>query len=548
MEQFENFYITTPVYYVNDKPHIGHAYTSLLCDVVARFMKLAGKNVKFTTGTDEHGQKIEKAAKAKEMQPKEFTDDVSVSFKELAKFMNFEYDDFIRTTEERHKKAVIALWNRLEERGQIYLDSYSGWYSVRDEAFYQESELIDGKAPTGAEVQWIKEESYFFRLSNWQDKLLELYKNQPSFIFPESRRNEVISFVRSGLIDLSISRTSFNWGIKVPGNDKHVIYVWIDALTNYLTSIGFPSTEGEEYKRFWAEPETQIPVSSTGMTPNQGKTQIPVSSTGMTPNLADNSFNVHVIGKDILRFHAVYWPAFLLAAALPLPKQIAVHGWWLNEGEKISKSLGNVIDPIGLAQEFGVDQLRYFLLREASFGQDGNFSKKNMISRINSELANNIGNLVQRTISFLHKQCSGIVPTIDQILLKGEESLPGCKAILDQVMNHLSKYEFNHIILLIINISSEANAYIDKSAPWTLSKTDRERVNLVIYKLLEYIRIIGILLQPIVPKSAEMILNQLQIPKEQRDLKSLCNACVSLGITLPKPTPVFLRVDAKEEK
>ncbi|MDX5496991.1 MULTISPECIES: methionine--tRNA ligase [unclassified Wolbachia] len=545
MEQFENFYITTPVYYVNDKPHIGHAYTSLLCDVVARFMKLAGKNVKFTTGTDEHGQKIEKAAKAKEMQPKEFTDEVSVSFKELAKFMNFEYDDFIRTTEERHKKAVIALWNRLEERGQIYLDSYSGWYSVRDEAFYQESELIDGKAPTGAEVQWIKEESYFFRLSNWQEKLLELYKNQPSFIFPESRRNEVISFVRSGLIDLSISRTSFNWGIKVPGNDKHVIYVWIDALTNYLTSIGFPSTEGEEYKRFWAEPETQIPVSSTGMTPNQGKTQIPVSSAA---NLADNSFNVHVIGKDILRFHAVYWPAILLAADLPLPKQIAVHGWWLNEGEKISKSLGNVIDPIGLAQEFGVDQLRYFLLREASFGQDGNFSKKNMISRINSELANNIGNLVQRTISFLHKQCSGIVPTIDQSLLKGEESLPGCKAILDQVMNHLSKYEFNHIILLIINISSEANAYIDKSAPWTLSKTDRERMNLVIYKLLEYIRIIGILLQPIVPRSAEMILDQLQIPKEQQDLKSLCNACVSLGITLPKPTPVFLRVDAKEEK
>ncbi|WP_353271321.1 methionine--tRNA ligase [Wolbachia endosymbiont (group A) of Alloplasta piceator] len=540
MEQFENFYITTPVYYVNDKPHIGHAYTSLLCDVVARFMKLAGKNVKFTTGTDEHGQKIEKAAKAKEMQPKEFTDEVSVSFKELAKFMNFEYDDFIRTTEERHKKAVIALWNRLEERGQIYLDSYSGWYSVRDEAFYQESELIDGKAPTGAEVQWIKEESYFFRLSNWQDKLLELYKNQPSFIFPESRRNEVISFVRSGLIDLSISRTSFNWGIKVPGNDKHVIYVWIDALTNYLTSIGFPSTEGEEYKRFWAESKTQIPASRAGMTPNQGKTQIPVLRAA---NLADSSFNVHVIGKDILRFHAVYWPAILLAADLPLPKQIAVHGWWLNEGEKISKSLGNVIDPIGLAQEFGVDQLRYFLLREASFGQDGNFSKKNMISRINSELANNIGNLVQRTISFLHKQCSGIVPTIDRDLLRGEESLPNCKAILGQVMDHLSKYEFNQIMLLIINISSEANAYIDKSAPWTLSKTDRERMNLVIYKLLEYIRIIGTLLQPIVPKSAEMILNQLQIPKEQRDLKSLYDTCVSSGITLPKPTPVFLRVD-----
>ncbi|WP_168464485.1 methionine--tRNA ligase [Wolbachia endosymbiont of Ctenocephalides felis wCfeT] len=512
MKQFDNLYITTPIYYVNDKPHIGHAYTSLLCDVTARFMKLAGKSVKFTTGTDEHGQKIEKAAKAKGIQPKEFTDRVSTSFRELAKFMNFQYDDFIRTTEERHEKAVTALWNRLEERGQIYLDSYSGWYVVRDEAFYQESELIDGKAPTGAEVEWVKEESYFFRLSNWQDKLLELYTNQPNFVFPESRKNEVISFVKSGLTDLSISRTSFSWGIKVPGNDKHVIYVWIDALTNYVTSIGFPNAEDKEYKQFW---------------------------------INNDSFNVHVIGKDILRFHAVYWPAILLAADLPLPKQVAVHGWWLNEGEKISKSFGNAIDPIGLATEFGVDQLRYFLLREASFGQDGNFSKKNMVSCINSELANNIGNLVQRTVSFLHKQCSGVVPIVDKNLLKNEESLPDCNAIIDQVMNHLTKYEFNYIILLIINISSEANAYIDKSAPWTLSKTDKERMNLVIYKLLEYIRIIGILLQPIVPKSAEMILNQLQIPKEKRDLKSLCSACLSSGIILPKPTPVFLRFDAE---
>ncbi|MGL9757633.1 MAG: methionine--tRNA ligase [Wolbachia sp.] len=508
MEQFESFYVTTPIYYVNDKPHIGHAYTSLICDVTARFMKLAGKNVKFTTGTDEHGQKIEKAAKTKGIEPKEFTDEISVTFRKLAELMNFDYDDFIRTTEERHEKAVIALWNRLEERVQIYLDSYSGWYSVRDEAFYQESELIDGRAPTGAEVQWIKEESYFFRLSNWQNKLLELYENQPNFIFPESRKNEVVSFVKSGLTDLSISRTSFNWGIKVPGNDKHIIYVWIDALTNYLTSIGFPNIEDEEYKKFWTNP-----------------------------------FNVHVIGKDILRFHAVYWPAILLAADLSLPKQIAVHGWWLNEGEKISKSLGNVIDPIGLAEEFGVDQLRYFLLREANFGQDGNFSKKNMISRINSELANNIGNLVQRTISFLHKQCFGVVPVVDRNLLKDDESLPNCKAIIDQVMDHLSKYEFNQIILLIINISSKANAYIDKSAPWTLRKTDRKLMDLVIYKLLEYIRIIGILLQPIAPKSAKMILDQLQIPKEQRDLKSLCNAYVGLDITLPKPTPIFLRVN-----
>lgn len=507
----KQFYITTPIYYVNDKPHIGHAYTSLICDVTARFMKLSGKNVKFTTGTDEHGQKIEKAAKANGMQPKEFTDQVSVKFKELAKFMNFQYDDFIRTTDAHHKKAVVTLWKRLQEREQIYLDSYSGWYSVRDEAFYQESELIDGKAPTGAEVEWVTEKSYFFRLSHWQDKLLELYENQPNFIFPASRKNEAVSFVKSGLTDLSISRTSFNWGIKVPGNDKHIIYVWIDALTNYITSVNFPNIEDNEYKQFWVN---------------------------------EDCLNVHVIGKDILRFHAVYWPAILLAAELPLPKQIAVHGWWLNEGEKISKSLGNVIDPIALATEFGVDQLRYFLLREANFGQDGNFSKKNMISRINSELAHNIGNLVQRTISFLHKQCAGVVPIIDQNLLKNDENLLNCKPILDQVMKHLSKYEFNHIILLIINIASEANAYIDKSAPWTLSKTDKEGMNLVIYKLLEYIRIIGILLQPIVPQSAKKILDQLKIPSEQRNWESLCNVQISSGSILPKPEPIFLRFEA----
>ncbi|HCE59429.1 MAG TPA: methionine--tRNA ligase [Wolbachia sp.] len=511
MEVMKQFYITTPIYYVNDKPHIGHAYTSLICDVTARFMKLSGKNVKFTTGTDEHGQKIEKAAKANGMQPKEFTDQVSVTFKELAKFMNFQYDDFIRTTDAHHKKAVVTLWNRLQEREQIYLDSYSGWYSVRDEAFYQESELIDGKAPTGAEVEWVTEKSYFFRLSHWQDKLLELYENQPNFIFPASRKNEAVSFVKSGLTDLSISRTSFNWGIKVPGNDKHIIYVWIDALTNYITSVNFPNIEDNEYKQFWAN---------------------------------EDCLNVHVIGKDILRFHAVYWPAILLAAELPLPKQIAVHGWWLNEGEKISKSLSNVIDPIALATEFGVDQLRYFLLREANFGQDGNFSKKNMISRINSELAHNIGNLVQRTISFLHKQCAGVVPIIDQNLLKNDENLLNCKPILDQVMKHLLKYEFNHIILLIINIASEANAYIDKSAPWTLSKIDKDGMNLVIYKLLEYIRIIGILLQPIIPQSAKKILDQLKIPAEQRNLESLCNVQISPGSILPKPEPIFLRFEA----
>ncbi len=506
MDMMDRLYITTPIYYVNDKPHIGHAYTSLLCDVTARFMRLDGKSVKFTTGTDEHGQKIEKAAKTNGVDPRDFTDKVSATFKELAAFMNFQYDDFIRTTDRRHINAVTALWNRLQESGQIYLSSYSGWYSVRDEAFYQESELIDGNAPTGADVEWVKEESYFFRLSHWQDKLLKLYADNPDFIFPESRKNEVVAFVKSGLNDLSISRTSFDWGIKVPNNNKHVIYVWIDALTNYITSVNFPNVTDNEYKQFWE---------------------------------SKNCLNIHVIGKDILRFHAVYWPAILMAAELPLPKQIAVHGWWLNEGEKISKSLGNVINPIELAQEFGIDQLRYFLLREVSFGYDGNFSKEKMIFKINSELANNIGNLVQRTISFLYKQYSGITPTIDKSLLVGTESLLDSKAIYDQLINYLYKYEFNNIISLILNISSEANVYIDKSAPWTLYKTNKAQMNLVIYKLLEYIRIIGILLQPIIPSSAEKILNQLQIPKEERNLKSLYNAQVKHGVILPQPTPIF---------
>ncbi|OEY86648.1 methionine--tRNA ligase [Wolbachia pipientis] len=504
----DQFYITTPIYYVNDKPHIGHAYTSLLCDVIARFIRLDEKSVKFTTGTDEHGQKIEKAAKANRIDPQDFTNKVSTTFKELAAFMNFQYDDFIRTTDKRHVNAVTALWNRLQEREQIYLSCYSGWYSVRDEAFYQESELINGKAPTGADVEWLKEESYFFRLSNWQDKLLQFYQDNPDFIFPESRKNEVIAFVKSGLTDLSISRTSFSWGITVPNNNKHIIYVWIDALTNYITSVNFPNVEDNEYKKFW---------------------------------MNKNCFNVHVIGKDILRFHAVYWPAILMATELPLPKQIAVHGWWLNEGKKISKSLGNIIDPIKLSKEFGVDQLRYFLLREVNFSQDGNFSKQTMISRINSELANNVGNLVQRTMSFLHKQYNGVIPIIDKNLLIGNESLPNCKTIYNQIKGYLSKYEFNNIIALILNISSEANAYIDKSTPWILSKTNTAQMNLVICKLLEHIRIIGILLQPIIPQSAEKILNQLQIPQEERKFKSLYNAQIQYGTTLPKPVPIFLK-------
>ncbi|UWI83188.1 methionine--tRNA ligase [Wolbachia endosymbiont of Howardula sp.] len=525
MHHSNNIYITTPIYYVNDKPHIGHAYTSLLCDVMTRFIRLSGKKVKFTTGTDEHGQKIEKAAQVRGMSPINFVNEVCISFKELARCMNIQYDDFVRTTEIRHKNAVLALWERLQVRDQIYLDYYSGWYSMRDETFYHSSELINGKAPTGAEVQWIQEESYFFRLSQWQDTLLTLYDSQPDFVFPQSRKNEVISFIKSGLTDLSISRTSFNWGIKVLDNTAHIIYVWIDALTNYLTSIGFPSTENSEYRNFWQAQDIQYMMSR--------------DDSSMIHN-TNRSFKIHIIGKDILRFHAVYWPAMLLAADLPLPNQIAVHGWWLNQEQKISKSIGNIIDPIDLVKEFGTDALRYFLLRDTNFIQDSNFSKKNMILRINSDLANNIGNLIHRTISLLHTQCYGIVPHVDQQLLHPQIDY---QCIITTVMNHLTKYELHRIILLILSISSEANAYIDKNAPWTLNTTHtKTRMHIIIYQVLEYIRIIGILLQPIIPQSADKILNQLKIPYTQRDLQSLCHASIISGIKLPKSQPVFYRV------
>ena len=365
----ENKYFTTPIYYVNDKPHIGHAYTSISVDVLKRFYKLRGYGSYFLTGTDEHGQKVEKAALDKGVDPKKFTDQVSENFRALSDILNLDNDDFIRTTEDRHIKSVQNLWNRLLENDEIYLSKYSGWYSVRDEAFVAENEITekDGKKfnSFGSELTWVEEESYFFRLSKWQDRLLELYDSIPNFVHPKSRLNEVKSFVSGGLKDLSISRTTFKWGIDVPNDDKHIMYVWLDALTNYISALGFPDQENEKYKNFWP--------------------------------------GIHVVGKDILRFHAVYWPAFLMAAGLKPPKQIVAHGWWTNEGEKISKSLGNVIDPIELIRVYGLDQVRYFLMREVPFGNDGDFSKDAMINRINGDLSNNFGNLMQRVLSFIFK-------------------------------------------------------------------------------------------------------------------------------------------------
>lgn len=530
----KNFYITTPIYYVNDSPHIGHAYTTIASDAMARFKRLDGYEVKFLTGTDEHGQKVDKAAENAGIEPQKFTDDVSMRFRNLVNtgenLLNISNDDFIRTTEPRHKKAAQALWKRMEERGHIYLDTYEGWYSVRDEAYYQESELIEKEgrkiAPTGADVEWVKEESYFFNLSKLQKPLLNFYDSHPDFVIPGSRYNEVKSFVRGGkefeegaLKDLSISRTTFNWGIPVPGNPKHVMYVWIDALCNYLTAVGFPDTESAEYKKFW-----ENPIDSP----------------------------MHVVGKDIIRFHAVYWPAFLMAAELPLPNKIVAHGWWTIEGEKMSKSLGNVVAPKDLVDEFGLDQMRYFLLREVPFGNDGNFSRSSMAERINSDLANNIGNLAQRTLSMIQKNCGGCIPSFeaftddDKLMLSfAQVTVDKRKVIEAPINNHINNFKFDLILDDILEISSSANEYINMEAPWKIKDNDARR-DTVLYVLAESIRCIAIMLQPFMPEATSKILDQLASPKDERMFNHLNpEYALKSGIQLPPPQGVFPRIETK---
>lgn len=497
------FYITTPIFYVNDRPHIGHAYTLIACDVLARFMRLDGREVKFLTGTDEHGQKVEKSAAHAGIAPKDFVDQVSQHFRDLTKTVNASNDDFIRTTEPRHIKSAQAIWKKMQENGHIYLGSYAGWYAVRDEAFYAESELVDGKAPTGAEVEWVEEPSYFFRLSAFQQKLLDYYEAHPDFTGPQTRRNEVVSFVKGGLKDLSISRTTFTWGIPVPGDEKHIMYVWLDALVNYLSAVGYPDENAGEYKTFW-------PAS------------------------------LHMVGKDILRFHAVYWPAFLMAADLLPPQHIFAHGWWTIEGEKMSKSLGNVIAPQDLVNEFGVDQTRWFLMREVPFGNDGNFSRERMTQVINAELANNIGNLVQRTLSMINKNCEGKVPagSADNI----------CSIAPDSSFAKIKNNEFDKYATDLVRYASEANEYIDKQAPWTLKKEGKlEEMGRVLYSLAESLRKIAILLQPIMPASAAKILDQLAIPSHERMFKHLTHEyALKPGTPLPVPQGVFPRVVEKK--
>ncbi|WP_339861317.1 methionine--tRNA ligase [Paremcibacter congregatus] len=504
------FYITTPIYYVNDIPHIGHAYTTLACDVMARFKRLDGYDVMFLTGTDEHGQKVEKSAAAKGKQPIEFCDEVSQRFRDLAEFMNFSHDDFVRTTEQRHKIACQALWRKLEDSGNIYLDKYSGWYSVRDEAYYTESELLDGEggeklAPTGAPVEWVEEESYFFRLSAFEDKLLAWYDQLPETVLPKSRKNEVKSFVEGGLRDLSVSRTSFSWGVPVPGNDKHIMYVWIDALTNYLTAIGYPDMDGEAFRKFWPA-------------------------------------NVHMVGKDILRFHAVYWPAFLMAADIAPPKRVFAHGWWTNEGQKISKSVGNVIDPFEIVEEFGLDQVRYFLMREVPFGNDGDFSRNAMMSRTNADLAGGLGNLAQRSLSMIFKNCDGQIPTCGSLTEDDTTILAALDSQLDKVRDHMENQMFHKALEVIFNLESAANIYFNDQAPWALKKTDPERMATVLYVTAEIVRQMALLIQPFMPDSATKLLDQLKIPADRRGFDQLGETGrLTSGVALDKPEGVFPR-------
>jgi methionyl-tRNA synthetase len=504
MASRDTWYVTTPIYYVNDSPHIGHAYTTLACDALARFMRLDGREVMFLTGTDEHGQKVEKAAAEAGLDPQTFTDGVSERFRALSPLLDISTDDFIRTTEARHVQAVQALWRTLQERGQIYLGAYAGWYSVRDEAFFAESEVVDGKAPSGAPVEWVEEPSYFFRLSAWQEPLLEHYARHPDAILPPGRRNEVLSFIRSGLQDLSISRTSFRWGIQVPDDPDHVIYVWLDALTNYMSAVGYPDQADPRYRRFWPA-------------------------------------DLHVVGKDILRFHTVYWPAFLMAAGLEPPRRVFAHGWWTIEGQKMSKSLRNVIAPGELVDTYGLDAARYFLLREVPFGNDGDFSHKAVVGRMNSDLANDYGNLVQRVLSMIARNCDGRVPEPGQPTAEDQALLGSAHGLLERVRAAVEVQALHRALELVFEVVGQANRYVDAQAPWTLRKSDPVRMATVLWVLAETIRHLATLTQPFMPGASARILDLLAVAPADRAFDALGDRRLRPGTALPKPEGVFPR-------
>ncbi|MDM9629791.1 methionine--tRNA ligase [Rhizobium sp. S152] len=505
------FYITTAISYPNGKPHIGHAYELIATDAMARYQRLDGKDVFFLTGTDEHGQKMQQTARAEGITAQELADRNSGEFQAMAKLLNASNDDFIRTTQERHHETSRNIWNLMADAGDIYKDSYAGWYSVRDEAYYQENETelrADGVryGPQGTPVEWVEEASYFFKLSEYQDKLLALYEAEPDFIGPAERRNEVIAFVKSGLKDLSISRTTFDWGIKVPNDPEHVMYVWVDALTNYLTATGYLEDRNGPRAKYWPA-------------------------------------DVHIIGKDIIRFHAVYWPAFLMSAKLPLPKRVFAHGFVLAKGgEKMSKSLGNVLDPFELIEHFGLDAIRYFLMREISFGHDGNCSEEAIGTRINADLANGIGNLASRSLSMIGKNCEGRVPVCGPLTDEDKAMLDAVDSLLASTREDMGNQLIHRALTSIIAVVSETDRYFAGQKPWALKDTDPDRMGTVLYVTAEVVRQIAILLQPFVPGSAEKLLDLVGAAADQRDFTVLgeTGRLVS-GTPLEAPTPVFPR-------
>lgn len=510
-----SYYITTAIVYPNGAPHIGHAYEAIATDALARFQALDGKDVFFLTGTDEHGQKMVQTAQKEGISALELATRNAGLLRDLDEKLNISFSRFIRTTEEQHHRSVQDIWRRMTDKGDIYLASYAGWYSVRDEAYYAEDETLVGddkvrRGPQGTPVEWVEEKSYFFELSAYQDKLLALYESQPDFIGPDSSRSEVISFVKSGLNDLSISRTTFDWGVKVPGDEEHVMYVWVDALTNYITGVGFPD-EGDANWRYWPA-------------------------------------DVHVIGKDIIRFHAVYWPAFLMSAGIPLPKRVYAHGFVLNRGEKMSKSLGNVIDPFNMAEQYGVDQLRYFFLREVQFGQDGGYSHEAIVARTNADLANDLGNLAQRSLSMIGKQYGGVLPEPGAFTDNDKAILAMADGMLAQARTAMSTQQIHHALNAIWAVVAEANRYFAGEAPWALAKTDPARQQTVLYVTAEVVRQIAILAQPAMPDACAKLLDILGIEKDARDFAAL-GTRIKGGTQLPPPAPIFPRyVEPTDEK
>jgi len=510
----EKYYITSAISYPNGRPHIGHAYEFVCCDAIARFARLDGKDTRFLLGTDVHGQKMLQTARELGITPRELADKNSDVFQEMTNKLNVSYDRFIRTSDEDHHAACQALWQKMEANGDIYKDTYSGWYSVRDEAYYDESETTVNDdnvriGPQGTPVEWVDEESYFFKLSAYEDKLLELYENAPEFITPDSRKNEIVSFVKGGLNDLSISRTTFDWGVKVPGDEKHVMYVWVDALTNYITGAGYPN-ESSDLWSYWPA-------------------------------------DVHIIGKDITRFHAVYWPAFLMSAGIELPKQVFGHGFLLNSGEKMSKSLGNVVDPFEMAELYGIDQLRYFFLSQVRFGSDGSYSHEDIVNHTNADLANNFGNLAQRSLSMIAKNCEGKVPMRGEATGEDTALLDQVYGLLDKCRAHMSKHAIHDYTAEVWKVLGEANKYVDEQAPWGLKKTDPARMETVLWTVAETVRNVAILAQPVLPESCAKMLGLLAVEEGARTFAycSVDNA-LSSGTELPKPEGVFPRYVEKE--